>query len=41
MGYVPTELSKPGTMLQIDVRGRPIEVAVQRAPFYTGGSIKR
>lgn len=41
MGYVPTELSKLGTMLQIDVRGRPIEVAVQRAPFYTGGSIKR
>ena len=41
MGYVPTELSEPGTMLQIDVRGRPTEVAVQRTPFYTGGSIKR
>jgi aminomethyltransferase len=41
MGYVPTELSEPGTMLQIDVHGRPTEVAVQRTPFYTGGSIKR
>ena len=41
MGYVATELSKPGTVLQIDVRGRAIDAAVQRAPFYTGGSIKR
>ena len=41
MGYVPTELSKPGTGLQIDVRGRLIDVVVQRPPFYTGGSIKR
>ena len=41
MGYVPTELSKPGTGLQIDVRGRLVDVTVQRLPFYTAGSIKR
>jgi len=41
MGYVPTELSQPGTGLQIDVRGRLVDVTVQRSPFYTAGSIKR
>jgi aminomethyltransferase len=41
MGYVPTELSKSGTVLQIDVRGRLIDAVVQRPPFYTDGSIKR
>lgn len=41
LGYVPTELSKPDTVLQIDARGRLIEAVVQRPPFYTEGSIKR
>ena len=41
MGYVPVELSKPDTRLQIDLRGRPVDALVQRPPFYTGGSIKR
>ena len=41
MGYVPTELCKPGTALQIDVRGRLTDAVVQRSPFYTDGSIKR
>jgi aminomethyltransferase len=41
MGYVPVELAKPGTRLQIDLRGRPVDALVQRPPFYTGGSIKR
>ncbi|MDH5588613.1 MAG: glycine cleavage system aminomethyltransferase GcvT [Gemmatimonadota bacterium] len=41
MGYVPAELSKAGTEVQIDVRGRLVEAVVQRPPFYTEGSIKR
>ncbi|MDA0329085.1 MAG: glycine cleavage system aminomethyltransferase GcvT [Gemmatimonadetes bacterium] len=41
LGYVPTELSKPDTVLQIDARGRLIDAVVQRPPFYTEGSIKR
>jgi aminomethyltransferase len=41
MGYVPTELAKPGTALHIDVRGRPVDAVVQRSPFYTDGSIRR
>ncbi|NJD18057.1 MAG: glycine cleavage system aminomethyltransferase GcvT, partial [Gemmatimonadetes bacterium] len=41
MGYVPPELSKPDTALQIDVRGKPVDAVVQRPPFYTKGSIRR
>jgi aminomethyltransferase len=41
LGYVPTELSKPGTGLQIDTRGRLVDAVVQRPPFYTEGSIRR
>ena len=41
MGYVPVELSKAGTALRIDVRGRPVDVVVRRPPFYTEGSIRR
>ncbi|NNL31547.1 MAG: glycine cleavage system aminomethyltransferase GcvT, partial [Gemmatimonadetes bacterium] len=41
LGYVPTRLSKPGTGLAIDARGRPVGAVVQRPPFYTEGSIKR
>ncbi|HSW30933.1 MAG TPA: glycine cleavage system aminomethyltransferase GcvT [Longimicrobiales bacterium] len=41
MGYVPPELAKPDTALQIDVRGKPVDAAVQRPPFYTKGSIRR
>lgn len=41
MGYVPVDLAKPDTRLQIDLRGRPVDALVQRPPFYTGGSIKR
>jgi len=41
LGYVPTALAKAGTELQIDLRGRPVDVVVQRPPFYTEGSIKR
>lgn len=41
MGYVPPELSKPDTTVQIDVRGKPVDAVVQRPPFYTKGSIRR
>ena len=37
LGYVPVELSKPGTELQIDARGRAVDAVVQRPPFYTEG----
>ena len=41
MGYVPPELSKKGTELQIDARGKPIGAVVSPMPFYTNGSIRR
>jgi aminomethyltransferase len=41
LGYVPTELSKADTVVQIDARGRLVEAVVQRPPFYTEGSIRR
>jgi glycine cleavage system T protein (aminomethyltransferase) len=41
MGYVPPDLSKPDTALQIDVRGKTLQAVVQRPPFYTEGSIRR
>jgi len=41
LGYVPAELSKGGTEVQIEVRGRSVDAVVQRPPFYTQGSIRR
>jgi len=41
LGYVPVELSKPDTVVQIDARGRLVDAVVQRPPFYTEGSIRR
>ena len=41
MGYVPVELSKPDTELQVDLRGKPAAAIVQKPPFYTEGSIRR
>lgn len=41
MGYVPPELSKADTPLQVDVRGKHVAAVVQRPPFYTQGSIRR
>jgi len=41
MGYVPTELSKPGTEIGVRIRNKIIPAVVQRPPFYTEGSIKR
>jgi aminomethyltransferase len=35
LGYVPTALSQPGTMLTIDCRGKPARGEVVQGPFYT------
>jgi aminomethyltransferase len=41
MGYVPVELAKPGTELEIVIRNQNIPAEVVRPPFYTEGSIRR
>jgi glycine cleavage system aminomethyltransferase T len=33
MAYLPRELSRYGTELQVDVRGRMLDVVVVRRPF--------
>ncbi|MQA89940.1 MAG: glycine cleavage system aminomethyltransferase GcvT [Gemmatimonas sp.] len=39
--YLPTDLAKPGTAIEIQIRGQPIDAEVVRPPFYTDGSIPR
>jgi aminomethyltransferase len=34
MAYVPADLSKPGTGLEIELRGRAAKARVVRMPFY-------
>jgi aminomethyltransferase len=34
LGYVPTRLAKPGTHVQIDIRGRFADAEVVKPPFY-------
>jgi aminomethyltransferase len=41
LGYVPSDLSQPGTQVAVDARGRLVDAVVQRPPFYTEGSIRR
>ncbi|HUF12889.1 MAG TPA: glycine cleavage system aminomethyltransferase GcvT [Longimicrobiales bacterium] len=41
MGYVETALAKPGTAIDIVVRGKPIPAEIVRPPFYKQGSIRR
>ncbi len=41
MGYVPVQHSKPGTRLEVLIRGHAIPAEVVRPPFYTAGSIRR
>tara|TARA_Y100000590_G_scaffold307148_2_gene346726 strand:- start:801 stop:1910 length:1110 start_codon:yes stop_codon:yes gene_type:complete len=41
MGYVPSNLSIPGTNLGIRVRNKVISGVVQSLPFYKGGSVRR
>ncbi|HEY7530453.1 MAG TPA: glycine cleavage system aminomethyltransferase GcvT [Gemmatimonadota bacterium] len=39
--YVPAAAARPGTRLEIGVRGRREAAEVVRTPFYRGGSIRR
>jgi aminomethyltransferase len=34
MGYVPPELARPGTSLEIEIRGRPAPAEIVRKPIY-------
>ena len=34
MGYVPTAYAEPGTRIDIEIRGRPVEAQVTTLPFY-------
>jgi len=34
MAYLPTELRKEGTAVEIDIRGRREKAAVAKLPFY-------
>jgi aminomethyltransferase len=34
MGYVPPELARPGTKIEVLIRGRPVRAEVVRKPFY-------
>ena len=40
MGYLPVELAKKGTELEVDVRGRPLPAVVVPRPFYRGRKSK-
>jgi len=41
MGYVPVEFATPGSEIEIDLRGKGVAARVVRAPFHTGGSLRR
>jgi aminomethyltransferase len=41
IGYVPADLAKAGTRIEIDIRGTPVAATVARTPFYRGGSVKK
>lgn len=41
LGYVPVGLSRPGTSLEVEVRGRKLQAEVVKAPFYKGGSVRK
>jgi len=34
LGYVPRRFARPGTRVQIDIRGRPVDAEVVKPPFY-------
>jgi aminomethyltransferase len=39
--YVPAAAARPGTRLEVEIRGRREPAEVVRTPFYRGGSIRR
>ena len=40
-GYLPLELAKPGTEIEIVIRGSSNAAEVVKMPFYKEGSVKR
>ena len=38
LGYVPPGSAKPGTALEIEIRGKRVPAIVQKMPFYKNGS---
>jgi aminomethyltransferase len=41
MGWLPAAAAKPGTVIEVVIRGRAIPAEVVRPPFYTEGSLRR
>jgi aminomethyltransferase len=41
LGYVPPELSQPGTSLLVKIRERPARASVVELPFYKSGTAKK
>ncbi|TVR65420.1 MAG: glycine cleavage system aminomethyltransferase GcvT [Gemmatimonadales bacterium] len=41
LGYLPTEMAKPGTQVHVRIRNRDVPAVVERPPFYKDGSIRR
>jgi aminomethyltransferase len=41
IGYVPVELSRPGTAIEIEIRRAKVAAEVVRTPFYRRGSVKK
>jgi len=39
--YLPPHSVEPGTVIEIDARGRRVEAQVVKTPFYTKGSVKK
>jgi len=39
--YLPKGSDTPGTIIQLEARGRRVDARVVKLPFYTGGSVKR
>ena len=41
LAYVPVEVSRPGSMIEIVVRDKAVPAEVVRPPFYTEGSVRK
>ena len=41
LAYVPIEVSRPGSMIEIVVRDKAVPAEVVRPPFYTEGSVRK
>jgi glycine cleavage system T protein (aminomethyltransferase) len=39
--YLPTGSDTPGTIIQLEARGKRVDARVVKLPFYPGGSVKR